>query len=298
MVKGNWERRAEMANKRREEARARKAARGAIHASGPEAIITRLRKDYNSSRAHLVLCWVSVTVSDSDGDEWESGRKPICTQWFRTEYCENKRCRKSHEITISNEFRVDFDPLKQYEPQAVVIMMPMIELKTKDILSIKFISVDRVCVYDWSDPNVWSSWLTFNAMEIASVKQLNSIPEDTFGDETLSLAVEVINISSVMEESTYSNNSGSICDFISSQSIFSLIFSFASLTDSVLFGSTCKLLRRFCRSDEDLRSRKKEFLSPIAVDARRLKREEKKKKLKTSHMKKASKKDGFARGGK
>lgn len=99
MVKGNFERRKELAEKRKEDRKAeveRKKAGAAL--ATPVEVRGRLLHDAKVAGAtDDLLAWVAAPASDDD-----QTRKDVCDSWWRTGFCALKRCRLSHEESISH----------------------------------------------------------------------------------------------------------------------------------------------------------------------------------------------------
>ena len=97
MVKGNFERRKELAEKRKEDRKAeveRKKAGAAL--ATPVEVRGRLLHDAKVAGAtDDLLAWVAAPASDDD-----QTRKDVCDSWWRTGFCALKRCRLSHEESI------------------------------------------------------------------------------------------------------------------------------------------------------------------------------------------------------
>ena len=93
MVKGNWERRAELASLRRAEEKERKALKKTGgKAVNPESILQKLYKDMvlKVNGAHI-----DVYVADPEGGMM------CCAAHLRTADCRMKRCRLMHDDSVS-----------------------------------------------------------------------------------------------------------------------------------------------------------------------------------------------------
>ena len=108
MVKGNFERRKELAAQRKQDRKdevVRQKA-GAIAAT-PVEVRGRLLHDARvaGARDDELLAWVVAPArpESTDGDEGTVvSRKDVCEAWWRTGFCEMKRCRLSHADNISH----------------------------------------------------------------------------------------------------------------------------------------------------------------------------------------------------
>ena len=106
MVKGNWERRAEKAAIRREEAKDKKEQRkSATKVAGSESVFNRVIHD-ESICLEEAFAW----LESSDHEE-------VCKMWFRTETCKlGKKCKLFHtKETIAHLVGPDKKPLSMEE---------------------------------------------------------------------------------------------------------------------------------------------------------------------------------------
>jgi hypothetical protein len=100
MVKGNKERRQELARRRKED----KASESERRKSGPECatpveVRARLLSDAKALGSEEGLYGWVVPPASEDGDD--SHQKAWCEDYFRTAHCELKRCKNAHEASIS-----------------------------------------------------------------------------------------------------------------------------------------------------------------------------------------------------
>ena len=100
MVKGNFERRKELAARRKadKKAEAERKSQGALRAT-PVEVRARLLHDAQLQGVsdEELQAWV-VAPPPEDG----TSRKGLCDDWWRTGFCSQRRCRLSHEDTISH----------------------------------------------------------------------------------------------------------------------------------------------------------------------------------------------------
>ena len=105
MVKGNKERRQELAARRKEDkAQEVERKRGGASLATPVEVRASLLSDARGNESQLIG-WV-VRSRGAEGEE----EKAWCEDWFRTGYCLLKRCRNSHEVTISHLLGVPPQP--------------------------------------------------------------------------------------------------------------------------------------------------------------------------------------------
>lgn len=152
MLKGNWERRAELAESRRKEAKEKKFARSAKVVS-VKSIISYLQKNITADT--LLTVW----ICDSD--------KVVCSHYLRQGLCENRKCRYPHKpfstelsksvgITFSDIFHIGKD-MSCEEP----IIHSLWDIPPDRMESIKFISVSDEnvrLIYDHLTPHVWNEY--------------------------------------------------------------------------------------------------------------------------------------------
>ena len=208
MVKGNWERRAELASLRRAEEKERKALKKTGgKAVNPESILQKLYKDSflkeNGAR-------IDVYVADPEGDMM------CCGAHLRTADCRMKRCRLMHDDSVSIAHLRNLPPIgrnpcgKEDEgcrpppvPAAAVVdstsssvpekrclpPCPIDEIMPlKDWSALMFVVVDGECIYDYLTPDVWNNWLTKHRAVVAATRTssrvgLSTVHEGTGGDD-------------------------------------------------------------------------------------------------------------------
>ena len=208
MVKGNWERRCEMANIKRAEAKERKVLKKSGKVVNPESILQKLYKDTtlkeNGAR-------IDVYVADPEGGK-------LCSAHLRTAECRIKKCRLIHVDTISVAQLRNLPPIGGMKsereddegcrpppaPDAAVFdsttsssvpekrclpSCPIDEIMPlKDWSTLMFAAVDSECVYDYLTPAVWNSWITKHRAVVAAAQTpgsvgLSTVHEGTGGDD-------------------------------------------------------------------------------------------------------------------
>jgi hypothetical protein len=101
MVKGNAERRKELAAKRKQDRKDEVVRQKAgVSRATPVEIRGRLLHDASIAGAgdNELIAWVAVPSEDGAG----ASRKDICEAWWRTGFCGLKRCRLSHDESIAH----------------------------------------------------------------------------------------------------------------------------------------------------------------------------------------------------
>ena len=165
MVQGNSARRKELAANRRQDQKEEKSRKkgGAARATPVEARARLL--DWAGSDKCLMLAWT----------EDATGEKNVCQSYFRTGSCPRKRCRLSHDDTIS--FRLtgvpgDFDEsvVAEHLPPMVSAQLEMVaaggklsydkNLRTqrREKNTLLFVEYKGELVYDAENPVVFQSW--------------------------------------------------------------------------------------------------------------------------------------------
>ena len=208
MVKGNWERRAELASMRRAEEKERKALKKTGgKAVNPESILQKLYKDSflkeNGAR-------IDVYVADPEGDMM------CCGAHLRTADCRMKRCRLMHDDSVSIAHLRHLPPIggipcgkedvggcrpppvplavvdsssssmpekRCLPPCTIDEIMPL-----KDWSALMFVAVDGECIYDYLTPEVWNNWSTKHRALVAEARTssragLSTVHEGTGGDD-------------------------------------------------------------------------------------------------------------------
>jgi hypothetical protein len=155
MVKGNWERRAELASQRRLEAKEKKTAKKQGKLVSIESILNKLKRD-----DQLISSGAKVEIFLADPDE-----SLVCRIHFRTEECNSKKCRYSHDcVTIAhlsntNGATDDMGKLPHEKRCLPPVLLSSIN-SGACASAVMFISVDNECVFDHEDPGIWNQWIT------------------------------------------------------------------------------------------------------------------------------------------
>jgi len=191
MVKGNWERRAELATKKRQEAKERKALKKSGAVVNPESCANKLAADV-VLRARGAR--IEVYVRDDAG-----GGSVVCRHHFRRADCAVKRCRLLHDerCTLSHVRNVRRDPDSSDgrgtgngigdgavaaavgsvpEPRCLP-PQPLLEaLPLPDWTALLFVTVDDECVFDHAAPDVWNEWIAQHRAGAAAAGAVGTLP--------------------------------------------------------------------------------------------------------------------------
>ena len=170
MVKGNWERRAELAALRREEEKALKAQRkereSKPRVASAESILVRLKREGPSLRVWLA----------------RPGAEECCQLWFRTGFCELKKCRFAHTQTLGLPLPLVEEGLEHHGLQELACEGPVeaTALSPKDVRFVHFIALGDRALFDWARPQCWEGWAQGRAMP--SLRALSITEGDEAGD--------------------------------------------------------------------------------------------------------------------
>jgi hypothetical protein len=312
MVKGNWERRAELVAARRIEERSQKAAKaaGSKQFATGESVVTKLMRDpWIEQSGSTVEAWLK---GDSDGR--------CCQAWLRTEQCATKKCKLSHEISVAHLANVPYDASRTTTEGETACTGPtnLRDVAKKDYNRLYFVAVNGTCVYDYSYPEVWSEWIQQRAVLTAGMdnRKMAAIPEEgarRTSEDNIELAAENGRGADDTAESTLcaaiTATTITTADFAAffldpqNQSIVpfgtvvSNIMLFLDATEAAAIAMTNKQIYQHCLKTELFRLRRREGQAAYLAGQSKAKKQEKKKKAKQANAKKESKKDGFARGG-
>jgi hypothetical protein len=275
MVKGNWERRAELASLRREEEKERKAQRKAgDKVPSSEAVVSRLRGE---GLVEGCRCWLDQLDAEAE----------VCHAYFRSGECLVRRCKYPHLASpishLSNLAYPLGDGLLTERPCSST-SVALADISSKEYRSVRFISVGTRCVYDASAPSVWRAFSeTFisRAIERLTIKEEVEGEEEADGDE----------------DGDAGDKERKPNAFIESPKVLSLVLSFLSVQD--VFGSlvvVSRSLKKGVLSDGPLRERKRAAFGAAASHLSKMKKIEQKKKSKAAFVGEKDKVDAYARG--
>lgn len=151
MVKGNWERRAELAHLRREEAKIKKSAKS-IKNTPINAIILYLQK--------------TLSVTDTVLTIWLRKEAIGCSHWLRLGACENRKCRLLHEPLSDKlskleelpEFSEELHCGKDYACEEPMQFSPWEIINESFLERIQYMSLNRKLIFDHITPTVWNNF--------------------------------------------------------------------------------------------------------------------------------------------
>jgi len=285
MVKGNWERRCELALQRRLENKERKEKKKtAQKVANGDSVFARL-----STFEDLFFSRIDSYLEKDSGDL-------VCSSFMRTGECTHKKCKFSHDCEPI--FLMNTEKVFGVDQEINVFHVPFREVHSKHRLFVRFVGVDGLLVFDHLNPDIWNKYLSSrNTEHIDSIKEQSQ--EDIFDKEEIELNTKEIEPNSHFAEHSYDDEDEKfyninnleplalhvVLGFCSNQMIFDMLL-------------TCKNLKLMIHKDSIFRSRRRDSLGVISGVLSKQKKEAKKKKIKTANIKKAgSKKDEFARGG-
>ena len=151
MVKGNWERRIELANKKRELAKEKKAAKKAPRTCTGEGAVRRLLA-MPELASRVVLCYVAIEDARS-----------VCSAFLRHD-CGSKKCKHPHDgESLFDVAGVmvpkDDDDGTAVATEAAVTRTPLHALTTKDHGRVQFVSLDGACIFDYRHAECWQVFM-------------------------------------------------------------------------------------------------------------------------------------------
>jgi len=326
MVKGNWERRAELAAQRRAEEKARKASKGTKQKmTNVESVVARLTQRFfpGEVELHVIEAWLRL--------EWEEegdGSDMCCSAFFRTRLCAQRKCKFAHpplEILLARLLNVPFDESKDEgkQEEACCLPVPLSAVSRRDIVAGKvlFLAVDSALVYDHKNGNVWDEWAEQKekSMSLRESGAGGVILEGDEGEEDeeegdgkdqglvgdhfrkSAEREEDGNTGGGLKEASSSSSNSHFCVLADAQRgflhhhplLFGHCLSFLSEFDVfITLCSSAKVLKKVIFANDRCREMRK---AALALFASRLKSEKKKKK-KNAFIKSQDKVDAFARG--
>ena len=281
MVKGNWERRAELAAQRREEEKQRKAQRRAgDKAPSAEAVVSRLRAE---GLVEGSQCWL---------DQPEAAEAEVCHTYFRTGECAVRRCKYPHIpspiSSLSNLIYPLGDGVLTERPCSSTSVR-LADISSKELRLVRFISIGARCVYDVSAPSVWS---TFSETIISRAVERLTIKEEDEEQEEEEEAAAV-----AAAEEGAGGKGQKFMAFLDSPKVLSLVLSYLTIQD--VFGSlivVSRAVKKKLMSDGPLRERKRAAFGAAASHLSKMKKVEQKKKSKAAFVGEKDKVDAYARG--
>lgn len=243
MVKGNWERRAELAAIRRlEEKQKKEISKSDTNYLSIESVFKKIMNDkllLNDSSSSLIV-WMVVEQNTSISTSCID----FCSSWYRIESCLNKKCKLSHDNTLAthihnmiynnnndvhnvkisndshnyitkadengtndisnnnNGTKVSSLLLQSSSslssPSLVeheCISKLVIDVNTKEMNKIHFISLHHTCIYDYLYPEVWKTWYHQRKLYLQQIQTKTS----TITSSSLSSSITTSIASTVMK---------------------------------------------------------------------------------------------------
>lgn len=308
MVKGNWERRAELAALRREEEKARKAEKkqAGPKATTAESVLARLRRG-GGDNAEGVMVWV-LRADAAQHHEL------VCRSWYRTSFCEAKRCRCAHTASLASSVRgLVYDESLEAELEEAVCEGPLdaASLPAKDLRFVRFIAVGGGrLVFDWARPQAWTVWAEGQALP--SLRAL-SITEDAVGEADAGADGEGEEGGGDegpaggggggkrrgVAEKAAATASGAVCHLAAlatSNRLSSLLLSFLPVRELGCLLSCSPRFKKAVLVDDASRQRRKTAFGLVSGDVSRSRKQEKKKSQKRAFIGSTDKVDAYARG--
>ena len=296
MVKGNWERRAELASLRRANDKIAKAERKAgSRKITTEAASNKLLSD-NSLIDAVIYAWLK---DDSFNDETAS----VCSAHIRSfEGCPLKRCKLIHPAVTVGHLRGLVTENTKDDPAEVILMEPISLrlLRSADFPRIRYISVDGRCVFDWSNAELWRVYAAELDLQRATMKVCEAVLELSVGESFLDTGVDADKIQKDLQTNAVNVTARpSALQRLIQQchDAITSCFSYLSLKDLICVSSCSTVLRQDLHNVPELRRRIQKGKSNVAASEARKKADQKRKRQIQAHIGNSDKVDAFARGG-
>lgn len=294
MVKGNWERRAELAAQRRLESKEKKAARK-CKAPTVQSIVHRLYTDESMMAKSAVELYL-ITPGDPPVQ--------LCRRWLRFDSCSARKCKLRHDAsyqTLSHIRNIDIvtnmdESITTDVAVSAPISLGSCNLAPKDVESIQLITVDGYLIYDAVDPEVYSMWSKFyyNLKSGGIVVVNEGQDEDLSSDDEKRVTDALKNVKISDVESSISP----LLALAAKQHTFAEVLSYLAMDrESINLMLACKQVKRSMLSIDAFRGRLRECQTSLKAIRSRDQRKEKKRKQKNAFINSDAKKDNFARGG-
>ena len=291
-MKGNWERRAELALHRRLESKEKKAAKKSKAPTLPSIVHKLYSDDDLRNRVELYLR--------------TPGEEPVqlCRRWFRFDSCGAKKCKYRHDDsfqTLSHVKNIDSvtnmdDSITTDIAVSAPIILGSCDLAPKDVESIRFIAVDGHLIYDAADSEVYKMWaLCFYTNKSGMLAEgcEEDIAEDEVTDALASAA-----LSGAGNISAATSPLSLFVKMAAKQHLFIRVLSYLTMDCSIThLMLACKQIKRSMLSIDAFRSQLREHQTSAKALRSREEKRDKKKKQKNAFISSDAKKDNFARGG-
>ena len=320
MVKGNWERRAELAAQRRDEDKRLRAERKERVAGGgtvsAESVVTRLRQQQHAQgQDEGMLCWLSSSSPLPS--------PAVCRAMYRTGFCSTRKCRLVHPASPSPISRlrgvICFEEAEAAEVEEEVDPTPvdLFDLSSKQLCRLRFVSIGGLCVYDYAENCVWVRYcqelssLTHKISRLAIQEEKEgdgageaggkrggeeeASGKDKYGDEKE--ACDDAAGGGVGDDARLTLNGTILQNKLNALKILPLILSFLTVRDIFCgFAVVSCRTRSGVLGDAASRLRKKTAFGQVSGLLSKKARAENKKSKKKAHIGQKDKIDAFARG--
>jgi hypothetical protein len=290
MVKGNWERRAELANQRRLEAKQRKIEKKTKGPSIESICVHLLRDQYLNDQRSIIHCYLPLDDNFL-----------VCKLYLRAE-CSAKRCKYAHEGASISMLRTSCDSIfddKQLQEAGLKEPILLQNLEIKYFAQVRVISIDSTIVFDSENPNAWKIF-SEHQNQIKKDRELDVL-EEIEEDQADATDTKVVSEREATEEPTGETARNIFVNILQATPsiICNVMLSYLSDFDLCNIIQANRHIRDLCLRNDYYRYRKKEGLSTNGALAARISKEKKnakKKKSKEAFIAKTDKRDAFARG--
>lgn len=253
-----------------------------------------LSQKYVDPALHVFEAW----LAGADGEE-------LCAAHFRADACRARRCKYSHAFSVGIMKDVAYDTTDSgdawpVEP-FVTCYKDLTQVPRAEYSKLNFLFIDGKCIYDHANPDNWSEWnkafkkpprelpTTQGSAGLAPIAEIDG-HEDT---DTITATTERI-LLGTGDIPTKGLNTAHILDIPAQEMIRML--SFVTDLDLCHLFETCGSINRCIQFDEILNFRRREYLSTVRLTGRdlsKMKKQEKKKKIKAANAKILPKKDPY-----
>jgi hypothetical protein len=257
-----------MAALRRAAVKEKKGCRELTRNTSPQSIVSKLQRYLETVSSPVAIqCWV-----DAGGDEVQ------CRSWFRTGACLNPRCKWAHDTTLSPASKVTYASTEDTS-EGLAVIEPISHLKPHSCVFLRFIIIDNMCVYDYTQPNQWLDYLSspFNIFKTNVCDKLVTIAEEIESVfETKCTVSDILVASGVLF--TVSIPSLHL-------DILAQVLGYLDITEICAVMRCNKVMRSHVRRDTGCRKRLKEAEDLTASDASKRRKDDKRRKLKSAFKK-------------
>lgn len=257
-----------------------------------------------------VLCGDLIDVAVHRVEGWianDDGGRSLCAAHFRADACHARRCKLSHANSIALMRNVECSDSADTacEEPWVSRVDDISTIPRADFSRLHFLFVDGVCVFDYKHENNWNQWKSSFLTERRVISKLDCKPSvlspilesnvaldelDLPQTDTVEQTVGTIKISEDNGKDSY------LAIVKLFPRVLCLVLSFCLDVELCRMAETCTELKLLIESDELLSFRKRDYLASVSLtgkDLKKMRKKEKKKKLKAANYNKLPKKDGY-----